>query len=437
MNAKQHKREAPIIAQAGKPGQVTIATNMAGRGTDIVLGGSWQAEIDELGEDATEAKIKKIKTAWQKRHQEVLDAGGLKIIGSERHESRRIDNQLRGRAGRQGDPGESRFFLSLDDSLVKIFASERMIALMRRLSIGEGEAIESKMVSKAIAKAQKKVEQHYFDMRKQLLDYDDVSSSQRSVIYDQRNKLLQSDAVGSVIDDYQEEIVTELMNRYIPENSLFEQWDIKGFSEALLRDFDSDFDFDSLFKENPNITDREIYEKMLSQFRELHNQKRDLAEEKSFKNYERVVILHSMDSAWRDHLSQMDYLRGSIGLRGYAQKDPKQEYKREAFELFSKMLIHFKYDVISTLSKLKKEQIMPEQVEDQWRGAVSDMNFEHKSDLSLEEGSEAPDPESVIDLDSSDKEPGTFVRTGEKVGRNDSCPCGSGKKYKFCHGKIS
>ena len=437
LNAKQHQREAPIIAQAGKPGQVTIATNMAGRGTDIVLGGSWQAEIDELGDKATEAKIKKIKTAWEKLHQEVLDAGGLKIIGSERHESRRIDNQLRGRAGRQGDPGESRFFLSLDDSLVKIFASERMIALMRRLNIGEGEAIESKMVSKSIAKAQKKVEQHYFDMRKQLLDYDDVSSSQRSVIYEQRNKLLQSDSVGSVIDDYQEEIATELMNRYIPENCLFEQWDLKGFSEALSRDFDMDFDFDSLFKENPDTTDQELYEKILAQFRELHKQKRELAEEDSFKNYERIVILHSMDSSWRDHLSQMDYLRGSIGLRGYAQKDPKQEYKREAFDLFSKMLIHFKYEVISTLSKLKKEQIRPEVVEDQWRGAVSDINLEHNSEVNMEEGSEVPGAENIIDLDSQEKEPGTFVRSGVKVGRNDPCPCGSGKKYKLCHGKIS
>ena len=282
---------------------------MAGRGTDIVLGGSWQAEIEALGEKATDAKIKKIKENWQKRHQEVLDSGGLKIIGSERHESRRIDNQLRGRAGRQGDPGESRFFLSLDDSLVKIFASERMIALMRRLNIGEGEAIESKMVSNAIAKSQKKVEQHYFDMRKQLLEYDDVSSSQRAVIYEQRNKLLQSESVGSVIDDYQEEIVTELMNKYIPENSLFEQWDINGFTDALNRDFDIEFDFDNLFKDNLDITDREIYEKILNIFIDLHAQKRELVSDDSCNHYERVVILHSMDSAWRDHLSQMDYLR--------------------------------------------------------------------------------------------------------------------------------
>lgn len=432
LNAKQHQREAPIIAQAGAPGQVTVATNMAGRGTDIVLGGSWQAEIEALGDKATDAKIKKIKDNWKKLHQEVLDSGGLKIIGSERHESRRIDNQLRGRAGRQGDPGESRFFLSLDDSLVKIFASERMIALMRRLNIGEGEAIESKMVSNAIAKSQKKVEQHYFDMRKQLLEYDDVSSSQRSVIYEQRNKLLQSDSVGSVIDDYQEEIATELMNKHIPENSLFEQWDISGFTETLNRDFDIEFDFDSLFKDSPDITDREIYEKILNIFRDLHAQKRELAEDEPFKNYERIVILHSMDSAWRDHLSQMDYLRGSIGLRGYAQKDPKQEYKREAFELFSKMLIHFKYEVISTLSKLKKEQIMPEQVEDQWRGAVSDVRLQHSSGEDLSEGSEVPSPDSIPEAGQP------IVRNiAGKVGRNDPCPCGSGKKYKLCHGKIS
>jgi preprotein translocase subunit SecA len=436
LNAKQHEREADIIAQAGSPGQITIATNMAGRGTDIVLGGSWQAEIEAL-EKPTDAKIRKIKDAWQKRHDIVLEAGGLIIIGSERHESRRIDNQLRGRAGRQGDPGASRFFLSLDDQLVKIFASERMIALMRRLNIGEGEAIESRMVSNAIAKAQKKVEQHYFDMRKQLLEYDDVANSQRTVIYDQRNKLLVSDDVSSVLNGFYEDVVTDLMNKHVPMNSLFEQWDLEGLTNVLSRDFDCDFDIDQLLKDEPNIDEKQLYEAVLAKLQDEHEQKRAMAEEESFGKYEKVVILHSLDTAWREHLSQMDYLRSSIGLRGYAQKDPKQEYKKEAFRLFEKMLSHFKYDVISSLAKLKKEQIAPQQVEDQWRGEISDINYQHQSDLSIGEDGVSSENNSGGAVAVGVDEPKPFVREGVKVGRNDPCHCGSGKKYKQCHGKIT
>jgi preprotein translocase subunit SecA len=436
LNAKQHQREADIIAQAGSPGQITIATNMAGRGTDIVLGGSWQAEIEAI-EKPTDAKIKKIKDAWKKRHDEVLEAGGLIIIGSERHESRRIDNQLRGRAGRQGDPGASRFFLSLDDQLVKIFASERMIALMRRLNIGEGEAIESRMVSNAIAKAQKKVEQHYFDMRKQLLEYDNVANDQRTVIYDQRNKLLSSDDVSSVLNGFYEDVVTDLMNNHVPINSLFEQWDLEGLTSVLSRDFDCNFDIEKLLKDEPNIDEKQLYEAVLAKLQDEHEQKRAMAEESTFAQYEKVVILHSLDSTWREHLSQMDYLRSSIGLRGYAQKDPKQEYKKEAFRLFEQMLSLFKYDVISTLGKLKKEQIAPQQVEEQWRGEISEINYQHQSDLSMGEDGVSSENNSGGAVAAGVDEPKPFVREGVKVGRNDPCPCGSGKKYKQCHGKIS
>ena len=436
LNAKQHQREADIIAQAGRPGQITIATNMAGRGTDIVLGGSWQAEIEAI-EKPTDAKIKKIKDAWQKRHDDVLEAGGLIIIGSERHESRRIDNQLRGRAGRQGDPGASRFFLSLDDQLVKIFASERMIALMRRLNIGEGEAIESRMVSNAIAKAQKKVEQHYFDMRKQLLEYDNVANDQRTVVYKQRNKLLGTEDVSSVLNGFYEDVVTDLMNKYVPVNSLFEQWDLAGLTESLVRDFDCDLDLDKLIKDEPNLDEKQLYEAILAKLQDEHEQKRAMAEESTFSQYEKVVILHSLDSTWREHLSQMDYLRSSIGLRGYAQKDPKQEYKKESFRLFEQMLSSFRYDVISTLAKLKKEQIAPQEVEDQWRGQMSEINYEHQSDLKMGEDGLSSENKAGGEVLASSDEPKPFMRQSVKVGRNDPCPCGSGKKYKQCHGKVT
>ena len=441
LNAKQHQREAHIIAQAGRAGQVTIATNMAGRGTDIVLGGSWEAEIEAL-EKATESKVKTIKTKWQLRHDEVLAAGGLVIIGSERHESRRIDNQLRGRSGRQGDPGMSRFFLSLDDNLIKIFATPRMIALMRKLSTGHGDAIESPMVTRSIARAQKKVERHYFDMRKQLLDYDDVANDQRKVVYKQRNELLASDNVKNTITQFQKDTAAGLMDLYIPEGSFFEQWDLKGLAAVLTRDFNLSIDFDKLFESEPSPEEHKLYEVILSKLDDSLNNNRELADDESFANYEKVVVLSGLDSAWRDHLSQMDSLRSSIGLRGYAQKDPKQEYKKEAFKLFQNMLGNFKYEVVSTLAKLKVENMQPEsqQLEQQWRGATGDLNFEHQSDLHASEGGgdgqlEAERNNFANTMPSGSGATG-MVQGVPKVGRNDQCPCGSGKKYKFCHGKL-
>ena len=436
LNAKQHQREAHIIAQAGRASQVTIATNMAGRGTDIVLGGSWEAEVAAL-ENPTDSKIKTIKSKWKVRHDEVLAAGGLIIIGSERHESRRIDNQLRGRSGRQGDPGMSRFFLSLDDSLVRIFASVRMISLMRKLNIGEDEAIESRMVTNAIAKAQKKVEQHYFDMRKQLLEYDNVANDQRSVVYKQRNDLLESKDVSDTITKFQKDIASDLMDLYIPEGSFFEQWDLKELAKVLSRDFNLVIDFDKLIKEQPNLDEHQVYELILAKLDESLNNNRKLAETQSFANYEKVVVLSGLDSAWRDHLSQMDSLRSSIGLRGYAQKDPKQEYKKEAFKLFKNMLGNFKYDVVSTFAKLEVEQMQPkpQQLEDQWRQAAGGLNFEHQSDLNMEAGEQQNDP----NIKTAPAVDGTLASKQQavaKVGRNDPCPCGSGKKYKFCHGKL-
>lgn len=429
LNAKQHEREAHIVAQAGRPGTITIATNMAGRGTDIILGGSWQAEIDDL-EQPTDAQIQKIKADWQQRHDDVLAAGGLHILGTERHESRRIDNQLRGRAGRQGDKGSSRFFLSMEDNLVRIFAADRMSGMLRKLGLKDGEALESRMISKAIANAQKKVETFYFDMRKHLLEYDNVANEQRQVIYQQRQDLLSSEDVTEVMEAVFADVVSQLVTTHIPPESLEEQWDIKGLDAALKGDFDTDFSVQAQLDHASEVPEEhELKQKIFDQISQQLENKKSQADATMLMQFQKTLLLQTLDSHWREHLSNMDHLRQSINLRGYAQKDPKQEYKREAFELFSDMLDGFKYEVVTTL--LKVQVRAPEEVaaaEEQWRHAFGNMNFQHASLNEFSEESTPADPQ-------QSNQP--ITRDMPKVGRNDPCPCGSGKKYKQCHGKLN
>ena len=435
LNAKQHEREAGIIAQAGYPGAVTIATNMAGRGTDIILGGNWQVEYSLL-DDATEQDRLKIKDDWATRNKEVKEAGGLCILGSERHDSRRIDNQLRGRAGRQGDSGESRFYLSLEDNLVRIFAPDRMANMLRKLGMGAGEAIESGMVTKSIAKAQSKVETYHFDIRKNLLEYDDVSNDQRQVIYAQREELLVSDDVSDILDGMREEVAENLALSFIPAQSMEEQWDIEGLDAALVSDFDMHLGFKEILSdEATELFDETLRAKVISNVVESYKSKTRDLEPNGIRNFERVVLLQSLDNHWREHLNNIEHLRNSINLRGYAQKNPKQEYKREAFELFSSMLDEFKYDVIATLAKVKIDNSDDTQaVEEQWRNSVNKLDFQHESVL----GEVYDESQSQVDdNDTQSKTHAPYIREGEKIRRNDACPCGSGKKYKHCHGSLS
>ncbi len=420
LNAKQHEREAGIILNAGLPGAVTIATNMAGRGTDIVLGGNWQAEIDAL-DNPNEQQIAAIKQSWKQRHDEVLTSGGLHIVGSERHESRRIDNQLRGRAGRQGDPGSSRFFLSLDDNLIRIFVSDRMRTILGKVGMGKGEALESRMVTKNIAGAQKKVENHNFDIRKQLLEYDNVANDQRRVIYAQRQDLLAGTDVAEIIEDMREDVVSSMIAMHIPPGSLVEQWDIAGLENALQGDFDIKLALSVWLDQDEMMDEKDLQQRILTAVISTYDQKKKLADPTLLKQFEKAVLLQSLDNHWREHLSNLDHLRHSINLRGYAQKDPKQEYKRESFELFSDMLDKFRYDVISTISKVQVEA--PEDVaavENQWQQSMSGMTYQHINADKLVQGN----TQQPLELE-------------RKVGRNEPCPCGSGKKFKQCHGKIS
>ena len=430
LNAKQHEREAGIVAQAGRPGAVTIATNMAGRGTDIVLGGSWQAEIEAL-DNPTDAQIDKIKSEWKVRHQQVLDAGGLHILGTERHESRRIDNQLRGRSGRQGDPGSSRFYLSMEDHLVRIFAADRMSGLLRRLGLKEGEALESKMITKSIANAQKKVENFYMDMRKNLLEYDNVANDQRQVIYAQRSELLAAEEVSSVLENIFVDVIHQVVDAHVPPESLEELWDVEGLQTALSGDFATNLPLNEwLVDQQQDVDLAEVKQKIFDHIKQAYDAKKAQLDNESQVHLEKTMLLQTLDNHWREHLVNMDHLRQSINLRGYAQKDPKQEYKREAFELFSALLDRFKYEVISTLVKLEIQA--PEQIdaaENQWRDSLGAMQFQHAAlgelpdeNAHLAEG-EAPKPQPT--------------QSGPKVGRNDPCPCGSGKKYKQCHGKLT
>ena len=428
LNAKQHEREAPIIAEAGRPGAITIATNMAGRGTDIMLGGNWQAEVAEL-DAPTDTQIESIKTDWQARHDAVLEAGGLHIIGSERHESRRIDNQLRGRSGRQGDPGSSRFFLSLEDDLMRIFASPRMRSIMQGLGMQRGEAIEHKMVTNAIEKAQKKVEGRNFDMRKQLLDYDDVANDQRTQVYAQRNELMDAEDLSDLVDAVRRDVFTSVVASYIPPQSLIEQWDIPGLTEEFASQFGLEMPIQAWLDEDESLYEETLLEKIIAEATRRHDEKVGVVGEETMRRFEKQVLLQVLDHQWKEHLAAMDYLRQGIHLRGYAQKNPKQEYKREAFELFTSMLDQIKRESVRVLTAVQvpsKEEIEAQE-EARRQQAVEQLAK-----------AQATHDETTAVADSSDQEMSDrpMPAVSHKVGRNEPCPCGSGKKYKQCHGRI-
>ncbi|MGH1499761.1 preprotein translocase subunit SecA [Yersinia proxima] len=425
LNAKFHAMEAEIVSQAGQPGAVTIATNMAGRGTDIVLGGSWQSEIASL-EDPTEDQIAAIKAAWQIRHDVVLASGGLHIIGTERHESRRIDNQLRGRAGRQGDAGSSRFYLSMEDALMRIFASDRVSGMMRKLGMKPGEAIEHPWVTKAIANAQRKVESRNFDIRKQLLEYDDVANDQRRAIYSQRNELLDVSDVSETINSIREDVFKTVIDSYIPTQSLEEMWDVEGLEQRLKNDFDLDMPIAQWLEDEPQLHEETLRERILQQAIETYQRKEEVVGVEMMRNFEKGVMLQTLDSLWKEHLAAMDYLRQGIHLRGYAQKDPKQEYKRESFAMFAAMLESLKYEVISVLSKVQVR--MPEEVE-----ALEVQRREEAERLAKQQQLSHESDSSAL---MSQEEANVAASLERKVGRNDPCPCGSGKKYKQCHGRL-
>lgn len=422
LNAKFHAQEADIVAQAGRPSAVTIATNMAGRGTDIVLGGNWQVEIDKIA-SPTDAQIKKIKEEWQLVHDKVLESGGLHIIGTERHESRRIDNQLRGRSGRQGDPGSSRFYLSLDDALMRIFASEKMGSMMKRLGMEKGEAIEHPWVSRAIENAQRKVEGRNFDIRKQLLEYDDVANDQRKVIYEQRNELLDEGDISETVQIIREDVINGVIDESIPPQSLEEMWDVPGLEQRLKADFAVDAPVQQWLDSDDKLYEEKLREKILEEINRAYKAKEDMVGEQVLRQFEKAVMLQNLDSSWKEHLAAMDHLRQGIHLRGYAQKNPKQEYKREAFELFSNMLEALKQETIMILSRVQvRAESDVEKVEEQRRQADDvPKDYQHPN------ASGAPEEKPSAQAG---------VRSGPKVGRNDPCPCGSGKKYKQCCGKL-
>ena len=430
LNAKQHEREAHIVAQAGRPGAVTIATNMAGRGTDIVLGGSLEAELGALDEP-DEHTVARIRKEWEQRHQQVLDSGGLHIVGTERHESRRVDNQLRGRSGRQGDPGSSRFYLSLEDNLMRIFASERVSGLMQKLGMQEGEAIEHPWVSKAIANAQRKVEAHNFNIRKNLLEFDDVANDQRKVIYEQRNELMASDDVSETIEAIREDVVNELINTYIPPGSLDEQWDIPGLETAIETEFAQKFEIQGWLDADESLHEETLRARILEELVNAYKAKELLTGPETMRHFEKSVMLQVLDQTWKEHLAAMDYLRQGIHLRGYAQKNPKQEYKREAFEMFTALLERIKQDVVSILSKVQVRTESDVQAVDEQRRGSTDMQFRHDEASAMQDVA-GDDEDAVPEMPAQ-----PFVRDGRKIGRNEPCPCGSGKKYKHCHGKLS
>ncbi|MCC4264956.1 preprotein translocase subunit SecA [Oceanimonas baumannii] len=431
LNAKFHEREAEIIAQAGRSGSVTIATNMAGRGTDIVLGGSWQAEIEALGEGATQEQIAAIKADWQPRHDAVLAAGGLHIIGTERHESRRIDNQLRGRAGRQGDAGSSRFYLSMEDALMRIFASERVTNMMKKLGMEEGEAIEHPWVTRAIENAQRKVETRNFDIRKNLLEFDDVANDQRKVVYEQRNELLDSGDISETIAVIREDVLTDVVHEYIPPQSLEEMWDVPGLEQRLQSDFALELPVGEWLKQDDRLHDEQILERVLSEAANSYQEKEAVVGADVLRQFETSVMMQTLDNLWKEHLAAMDHLRQGIHLRGYAQKNPKQEYKRESYELFTQMLDSLKREVVSILSRVRvqsQEDVNEAEARRREAAERQAQNYSHAA---------ADNPLAEEQANTGENDAATFVREGQKVGRNDPCPCGSGKKYKQCHGKLS
>ena len=430
LNAKYHEQEAEIIAQAGRPGTVTIATNMAGRGTDIVLGGRWEAEVDAL-DNPTPEQVDKIKEEWQKRHDQVIEAGGLHIIGTERHESRRIDNQLRGRAGRQGDPGYSRFYLSLDDNLMRIFASERVSNMMRGLGMGEGEAIEHKWVTNSIEKAQRKVEGRNFDIRKQLLEYDDVANDQRQIIYQRRNELMETEDINDVVKTMREDVVYDHVSLYIPPQSIEEQWDIPGLEQSLEGEFGVKLPVQQWLDDDDTLYEDSLRSRILEEVEKAYDAKCAEVGE-NMRVFEKQITLQILDTLWKEHLGQMDSLRQGIGLRGYGGKNPKQEYKREAFALFEELLSNLQHEVIKFLSLVQiKRDESADAIEQQriQEAQKEHSTLVHQQASAMDSGGKQEQPKEA--------QPQTpFTREGVKVGRNQPCPCGSGKKYKQCHGKL-
>ncbi|HET9701175.1 MAG TPA: preprotein translocase subunit SecA, partial [Burkholderiales bacterium] len=432
LNAKQHAREAEVVAQAGRPRMITIATNMAGRGTDIVLGGNVNREIDAVRADesveeaARQERIAELRAEWKKLHEFVVGAGGLHIIGTERHESRRIDNQLRGRSGRQGDPGSSRFYLALEDPLLRIFASDRVAAIMERLKMPEGEAIEHPWVTRAIENAQRKVEARNFDIRKHLLEYDDVANDQRKVIYSQRNELLESSDISETVDAMRASVIDTIISQHIPPGSIEEQWDVPGLEKSLTAELRLELPVRQWLEQEPDLHEETLRSRIAQAATAAYREKVNLVGAENMHQFERMIMLQSVDQRWREHLAALDYLRQGIHLRGYAAKNPTQEYKREAFEMFADLLERIKRDVTQILMtvQIRSEQdvaaVEPEPVPENVQYHHAD--YEEALAAPPEEGGEAK------------AEP--FVRHGQKVGRNDPCPCGSGKKYKQCHGKL-
>ncbi len=433
LNAKENEREAQIIAEAGRPGAVTIATNMAGRGTDIMLGGNWEAEVAQL-DNPSDEQIEAIKTEWKQRHDAILEAGGLHIIGTERHESRRIDNQLRGRAGRQGDAGSTRFFLSLEDNLMRLFMSDRMRNMMQALGMKDGESIEHKMVTNAVEKAQRKVEGRNFDIRKQLLEYDDVANDQRRVVYEQRNDLMEMDDIGHVISSVRADVVEEAINDYIPPASLEEQWDVAGLEQHLKAEFDIELPIQQWLDTEEKLFEETLRERILEAIEGAYKAKEEQAGREALRGFEKQVMLQIVDNLWKEHLATMDHLRQGIHLRGYGQKNPKQEYKRESFALFQELLTNIKRETIRILSHVKIRQDDDEelrQMEERRRAEAEAQaraaQYQHETASAMGEPEQAEAAEG----------PQTVTREEPKVGRNEPCPCGSGKKYKHCHGKLS
>ena len=415
LNAKFHEMEAHIVAQAGRPGTVTIATNMAGRGTDIVLGGNLQADIAALGEDPSAEDVERVKKEWAERHDAVVKSGGLHIIGSERHESRRIDNQLRGRAGRQGDPGSSRFYLSMDDNLMKLFGSEKLKNFMKRMGMDDGQPLEHKFITRAIESAQRKVETRNFDIRKSLLEYDDVANQQRKVIYEERNALLDGEDIHETVDNIFSDVINGVIDKYIEPNSLSESWKLEELEQRLLGNFLISCPVREWMKENDKLVESDIREKIVAEAKAAYAKKCELIGEENRKNLEKSIMLQCIDNLWKEHLAAMDYMRQGIGLQGYAQKNPKSEYKIASFNLFSEMLENLKFQVVSLLCRVQVRLRDPEQEKaEAEQKAASD--------------AQAEDEEKMREQ--------AKLYAGMHIGRNDPCPCGSGKKFKNCHGKY-
>lgn len=460
LNAKQHEREAEIIAQAGRPGAVTIATNMAGRGTDIVLGGTVEEQLAELAEQGDEVGQQRLKDEWQQTHEAVVEAGGLYVIGSERHESRRVDNQLRGRSGRQGDPGSARFYLSLEDSLMRIFTPPRLRSMLTNLGLEHGEAIEHKWVTRAIENAQRKVEAHHFDIRKQLLEYDNVANDQRQVVYEQRNELMDSEDVSEVVSNIWSDVVEATISEYIPPQSLEEQWDVDGLTQAIERDFGEEYPIQQWLDEETGLDEEGLRARIDDKLRQAYQDKRELAGAENMAQIEKSVLLQVLDSLWREHLASMDYLRKGIHLRGYAQKDPKNEYKREAFEMFNDMLTRLKRETVTVLARGRIDTETTDQAREERRQQMEEMEFQHadassaaeqavaQAQAAAEQNGEPVPPEAAAQANlpgaggeaaedgaETGERPEPFVRDGRKIGRNETCPCGSGKKFKHCHGR--